>query len=409
VIVVLKSRLAPGRHAANKARAAEVAQGLGLAPSHSYGTALYGFAARVPKGRLAALERDPRVEFVSADGEVKAIAQLLPIGIDRVEADRSSTASGDGQGTVQGPGIAILDTGIDPNHPDINVAGGVNCNGKSLSFNDGNGHGTHVAGTVAAKDDDLGVVGVAPGAPVYAVRVLNDKGFGKWSAIVCGVDWVSANAAHLGIEVANMSLLGPGFDDGACGETTKHDALHKAICQSVNVAQVTYVVGAGNANSDFAEGVPAAYDEVLTVTAMTDYDGQPGGGGAITNCDYPLPDGDDSAADFSNWTPVGSPDEGHTIAAPGVCIRSTWTGGGYETISGTSMASPHVAGVAALCIASGNCTGGPASVISKLRSDATAQAASYGFVGDPRSPITVASKKGATTRYYGYLVYAGGY
>jgi subtilisin family serine protease len=376
-----------------------------VAPSHTYGTALYGFAARVPKGRLAALERDPRVEVVSADGEVTAVGQLLPTGIDRIQADRSSTASGNGKGTVLGPGIAILDTGIDPSHADLNVAGGVNCNGKSSSFIDGHGHGTHVAGIVAAKDDDLGVVGIAPAAPVYAVRVLNDKGSGSSSTVVCGVDWVSANAAQLGIGVANMSLSGPGSDDGGC-ETTK-DALHMAICQSANVAQVTYVVAAGNSNRDFAGEVPAAYNEVLTVTAVTDYNGQPGGGGAINDCDFP--DDDDSAAEFSNWTTVGSPDDGHTIAAPGVCIRSTWTGGGYETLSGTSMASPHAAGVAALCIARGKCTGGPAAVISQLRSDAAAQPASYGFVGDPRSPITIAGKKGSTTLYYGDLVYAGGY
>jgi subtilisin len=109
---------------------------------------------------------------------------------------------------------------------------------------------------------------------------------------------------------------------------------------------------------------------------MANFNGKPGRGAAKT-C---RSDVDDTAADFSNYTPIGSSDGGHTIAAPGVCIRSTWKGGGYSTISGTSMASPHVAGLAALCIYHGNCSGlSPSGIRSKLRSDAKSQAASYGF------------------------------
>jgi subtilisin family serine protease len=396
VIVLLKKEYAPGSHAMNKGRAEQVARGFGLAPTHTYGTALFGFAASVPRGRLAALERDPRVQLVSADGYVEAVAQTLPTGVNRIEGDLSSTLAGNGSGAVD-VSVAILDTGIDIDHPDLNVQGGFNCS-TGPSFDDGNGHGSHTAGTVGARDDANGVVGVAPGAKLYAVRVLNNAGSGSWASVACGIDWVTANAAGLGIKVANMSLGGSG-SDGACGS----DALHQAICNSV-AAGVTYVVSAGNSNADLAGFVPAAFNQVLTVTAMADFNGQPGGGGAAT-C---RSDVDETPADFSNWTTAGGADEGHTIAGPGVCILSTWKGGGYKTISGTSMSSPHVAGVAALCVASGACGGTPAQVMSKLRSDAAGRPASYGYVGDPHNPITSGGRN-PKTLYYGYLVYAGGY
>jgi subtilisin family serine protease len=190
-----------------------------------------------------------------------------------------------------------------------------------------------------------------------------------------------------------MSLGGSGTDDGNCGKTNG-DALHKAICRSV-AAGITYVAAAGNSSADLAGFTPAAYNEVLAVTAVADFDGQPGGGAAAT-CRYEV---DDSAASFSNF--AGSLDAPHTIAAPGVCIQSTWLGGGYNTISGTSMASPHVAGTAALCIGIGACTGDPSAVIGKLLTDAATQPYGYGFAGDPSSPTA--------GRYYGFLIHAGGY
>ncbi|HEY3058688.1 MAG TPA: S8 family serine peptidase [Chloroflexota bacterium] len=365
-----------------------------------YEHALSGYAAAIPANRLSQIQADTRVLFVSEDRPVQAVAQTLPTGVDRIQGDVSSTLSGNGSGSVT-IGVAVIDTGIDLDHPELNVAGGVNCS-TGRSFNDGNGHGTHVAGTIAAKDDGNGVVGVAPRASLYAVRVLNNAGSGSFASVACGVDWVTANAASLGIKVANMSLGGSGSDDGNCGNSNS-DALHKAICNSV-AAGVTYVVAAGNSNTDFAGFVPAAYNEVLTVTASADFNGQPGGAAAAT-C---RSDVDDTAADFSNFTIAGSSDVGHTIAGPGVCILSTWKGGGYNTISGTSMATPHVTGTAALCIAAGRCSGTPTNVISKLRSDAAAQPASYGFVGDPNHSIS-GGGPGGKTLYYGYLVYAGGY
>ena len=366
--------------------------------SHVYRAALRGYAARVPADRLAALAADARVAYVSDDRPVHATAQSLPTGIDRIDGELSSQVAGNGTGSVGGPAVAVIDSGSGP-HADLNVVGGKNCS-TGRSYNDGNGHGTHVAGTIGAKDDAAGVVGVAPGVPIYSVRVLNNAGSGSWSSVACGIDWVTANASRLNIKVANMSLGGGGSDPAGAGCTTG-DALHDAICRSVG-AGVTYVVAAGNSGVDMSGFVPAAYDEVLTVTAMADFNGQPGGGGAATCRD----DVDETPADFSNFTTAGSPDAAHTIAAPGVCILSTWKGGGYNTISGTSMASPHVAGTAALCLASGRCAGSPAAVMTTLRSDAAAQPAAYGFAGDPASPIPGADSQ---PLYYGHLTHAGGY
>jgi subtilisin len=406
-IVVLEDSVANPARVANEHSRAHNAS-----VSHVYGHALKGYAAVIPNDRVAALRRDSRVAFISEDRPVQAFAQSLPTGINRIEADRSSQLSGNGSGSTS-VRVAVIDSGSGP-HSDLNRVGGKNCSTGSR-YNDGNGHGTHVAGTIGARDNTDGVVGVAPSAPIYSVRVLNNWGSGSWSTVICGIDWVTNTAAHPFIPVANMSLGGSGSDDGNCGYSN-NDALHRAICRSV-ARGTTYVVAAGNQGNNLAGYVPAAYNEVLSATALADFNGQPGGGGAAT-C---RSDVDETPADFSNYAAAGGSDESHTIAAPGVCIRSTWKGGGYNTISGTSMASPHVAGTIALCLHRGACVAGstPASLISKIRSDSAANsenshAASsanpslpyYGFQGDPKSPITGSN---GIIRYYGYLVYAGGY
>jgi subtilisin family serine protease len=327
------------------AAAASDARQYGASVDHVYRYALRGYAARMSATAAARIASLDRVQSVVQDQTVALDAQTLPTGINRIDGELSSTVSGNGSGAVD-VDVAIIDTGISA-HPDLTIAGGVNCS-NGASYADGNGHGSHVSGTVAAKDDANGVVGVAPGARLWAVRVLNNQGSGSWASIICGIDWVTARAST--IEVANMSLGGTGTDTG-CND----GGMHRAICNSV-AAGITYAVAAGNESDDAKNHVPAAYDEVITVSALADFNGLPGGGGAPT-C---RADVDETLADFSNY---GADVD---IMAPGVCILSTWKGGGYNTISGTSMATPHVTGAAAL-YKSTNTGASPAQVKSALQ------------------------------------------
>lgn len=304
--------------------------------------ALKGFAAHLSKDDVAKLQSDANVESVVLDQPVSIMApvktlsvQTLPTGVNRIDAE-NKTNKGAG---VQ---VAVIDTGIDYTHPDLaaNVVGGKNCS-TGFSYKDGNGHGTHVAGTIAALNNSQGVVGVAPSAKLWAVRVLDNNGSGSWSSVICGLDFVTSKAPKNGgkITVANMSLGGTGTSDNNCGNTN-NDPLHKAICRARD-AGVTIVVAAGNSAANAATSVPAAYDDaVITVSALADSDGASGGTGAATSYGA-----DDTFATFSNYGSVVD------IGAPGVNIYSTWKGGGYATISGTSMATPHVTGAAALYIA----------------------------------------------------------
>ena len=421
-IVVLDDDVSSSRNVADAH-----ARSYGATVTTIYSHALNGYAAKVSEEGLRGIRQDPRVDFVQQDYVQHAFDDELPTGVNRIDGELSPTAKIDINGIDErvDANVAVIDTGINKTHPDLNVAGGRNFAtffSSNDNYEDGNGHGTHVAGTIAALDNNYGAVGVAPGAKLYGVKVLSNSGTGWASWIIKGIDWVTGRKAEFkdgnmdgdaGIDfaVANMSLGGSGTD-GSCGS----DAYHKAICNSV-AAGVTYAVAAGNSNADLQNFVPATYSEVLTVTAVSDSDGNPGGTGAPPSCRSG--EKDDYAATFSNYATLLA-DQEHTIAAPGVCIYSTWTSGGYNTISGTSMASPHVAGTAALCIASGQCkrdTNGdgtpdtvmtPSQVISKLRSDAATKtngdsstSGYYGFKGDPNTPNG--------TRYYGFLEYAGGY
>ncbi len=311
---------------------------------HTYSHAVKGFAIALSDGEVSALMNDPEVEMVTPDHPVSIDAaklpgapvmqaQSLPTGVDRIDAELNVNKG-------SGIGVAVIDTGIDLTHPDLasHVVAGKNCVRTMKTPADDNGHGTHVAGTIGALNNGVGVVGVAPETTLVAVKVLDQNGSGSWSSIICGIDWVTANAAKYNIKVANMSLGGGGTSDNNCGKSN-NDALHRALCTSRD-AGITYVVAAGNSAVNAAGSVPAAYDDaVITVSALVDTNGKPGGLGTATSYGA-----DDTFASFSNYGSVVD------IGAPGVNITSTWKGGAYNTISGTSMATPHVSGAAALFI-----------------------------------------------------------
>ncbi|MHB1191257.1 MAG: S8 family serine peptidase [Armatimonadota bacterium] len=354
-IVVLKDAASPYTVAAR----------YGLAPAQVYSAALNGFSARIPANKLAAVRADARVKLIEPDIEVHILdsatrvrtqayvsqpAQVMPYGIYRIGADLCSVAKIDGKDERLNIDVAIIDTGV-AKHPDLNWYTGYTAPGLGKKGGiDDEGHGTHVAGTIAALDNGIGVVGVAPGARIWAVKVLNSYGYGSTSGIIAGVDYVTRNARY--IEAANMSLGGVGTSP----------SLRLAIKNSVN-AGVFYAVAAGNESADVygADGIygtaddyfPASYPEVATVSALADSDGIPGGRGAET--DYGT---DDIIATFSNFSesvasgnPVVSTGAKIDLAAPGVNIYSTYLYNGYTTMSGTSMACPHLCGAAALYIA----------------------------------------------------------
>ena len=360
------------------------------APKLRYDTALTGFAADLNGPQLERVLADPAVAAVEPDVEVRAMGmqslapgETVPPGIRRTGGATPTLAHAPATTAV-----AVLDTGVDLVNQDLDAVTGVNCVKPGTAAQDDNGHGTNVAGIIAARNTGKGVVGVAPGTRVYAVKVLNNRAVGTLSQFLCGINWVAANAAAKNIQVANMSIGGVGLSDGACG-TASGDSEHKAIC-AATAAGVTFVVSAGNGGTDFSRTVPAAYPEVLTATAITDTDGLPGARGPASCAKKEL---DDRAGTYSSYA-VSASAAAHAVAAPGTCVTSAGLGGKASTYTGTSQAAPHVAGAVALCHGSGGlpgpCAGlAPAAVIARVRADATAATTlSTGFLGDPLRPLS---------------------
>jgi subtilisin len=357
---------------------------------------------------------------VTGNPDPNASTQRLAFGITRVNARTSSARTGDGTGAVN-VNVAVMDTGVTA-HPDLNLVGGISFQTDdpacpaSTDFSDLEGHGTTVSGVLAASDNTFGVAGVAPGARLWAVRVLDEHGGGKAQSFICGMDWLVGRLndgdPSNDVRIVNFSAAGPTEDTRGCGTTT--DALHLAICRARD-AGILMVAAAGNDSINFGQvrtqtdgpRWPASWDEVLTVTATNDYDGVPGMGGAEI-CFSSTGESfgpDDRWAQYSNWAATGTSDVNHTIAAPGSCLTTTTRDGGYAYASGTSFSAPIVSGVVALCRTYSTCgTLTPSAIITKIRNDAQAfNEANYGhgFDGDPFRAVT--------GRFYGYQISANVY
>jgi len=303
----------------------------GVRADAAFGTVFKGMSVRLSPAQLDALRRDASVDLIEEEqifevqgkpasdlvtmgkpgGSTVTSAQLIPWGISKTLATQSYTLAGNGSGIVSGVRTYIIDTGLDTKNTDLNRMGHINFTGDGRNT-DCNGHGTHVAGTVAAYDNTAGVVGMGPGVALYGVKVLNCQGSGTTTSVIQGIDWVAANAIKPA--VANMSL-------GGGASQLLDDAVRNAAAKGI-----FFSIAAGNSSVDACSTSPARVGGGSTPGVMT----------------VAATDSIDLEASFSNYGACVD------IWAPGVSITSLKVGGGTAVMSGTSMASPHVGGAAAL-------------------------------------------------------------
>ena len=310
-----------------------------LSAAHVYDKALTGFAAALNPSQLSALQRNPNVDYIEQDQVITADATQSSAtwGIDRID-QRNLPLSGTYSYNTTASNVYayIIDTGIQTSHPDFGGRAAVSYDALGGNGQDCNGHGTHVAGTVGSA-----TYGVAKGVRLRAVRVLDCNGSGSTSGVIAGVNWVARN--HANPSVANMSL-GGGYSS----------ALNSAVASMVNAGVFT-AVAAGNSNANACNYSPASAAGTLTVAASSSTD---------------------TRASFSNYGNCVD------VYAPGVSIKSTWLNGGTNTISGTSMASPHAAGVGALYKAAyGNVSS--STIVSWIINNATANVIKSNVSGTP--------------------------
>lgn len=316
-----------------------------------YRSALKGYAAEMTPSAAEAVARDPAVAYVEPDAPGHAEEQRIPNGAKRILAPGNSTLDIDETDDIRAEvDVAVLDTGI-AEHEDLEVSGWTDCTVVAETcieneVEDEDGHGTHVAGIIGAIDNGFGVVGVAPGARLWSVKVLDAEGNGELSEYIAGVDWATAHAKA--IEVVNSSV---GYE----AESSK--ALEKALKAEAEVGIVN-VVAAGNEKTNAGKFALSKNPEVLTVSAIADYDGSAGLEASplwVPECGpeklspgEELVGPDDYSYTYSNYGTVVD------VTAPGVCIDSTWLSGSYEWETGTSMATAYASGAAAILASHSN-------------------------------------------------------
>ena len=308
-----------------------------LKPRHQYRHALHGFAMELDATMVERLKREPRILDVEPDGHVVLCSQTPSTGFIRMGVSNFPVAHINGQDNRINVDVAVLDTGIQLDHPDLNVVQGVDITGSGQNGNDNDGHGTHVAGIIGALDNDIGVVGVAPGVRLWSVQVFDTNGIGYWSYVIAGMEWILTNADK--IEVVNASL-------SSDGSATPYAAIHQAVTNLVNQG-IVFVAGAGNGSQDISatglygnphDIVPAAFPEVMAVSAMN----------PVSNL---IAYFSDYSSVPHNPSYVNAPGAGIDLAEPGVDILSTYTNSGYATLTGTSMSCGFASGLVALYIA----------------------------------------------------------